>query len=82
MYPEELSTLFEAAREDFESENGQTTNTCLVKIREVINSILLIAPYDQENGNYILVGLVWSTRKYKATHQGDLAFHSSTRTAI
>ena len=79
---EELSTLFEAAREDFEVENGQPTNAYLVKIRAVITSILLLAHYDEENGNHNLVGLAWSTSKYEATHQGHLTFHSPTRPAI
>ena len=79
---EELSTLFEAARENFEVENGQPTDAYLVKIRAFITSILLLAPYDEENRNHNLVGLIWSTSKYMATHQGNLAFHSSTRPAI
>ena len=70
------------AQEDFEVENGQPTDAYLVNIRAVITSILLLAPYDKENGNQNLVGLVWSTRKYKATHQGNLVFHSPTRPAI
>ena len=82
MSPEELSTLFKAAREDFEVENGQPTNAYLVKIRSVITSTLLLAPYYEENGNNNLVGLVCSTIKYKATHQGNLDFHSPTRPAI
>ena len=82
MSPEELSMLLEAAREDFEVKNGQPTDAYLFKIRSVIASILLLAPYDEEHGNHNLVGLVWSTRKYKATHQGNMAFHISTRPAI
>ena len=82
MSPEELSTLLEAAREDFEVKNGQPTNAYLVKIRAVITFILLMAPYDEDNGNHNLVGLVWLTSKYKATHQGNLAFHSPTRPVI
>ena len=79
---EELSTLFEAAREDFEVENGQPTNAYLVKIRAFIPSILLLALYNEENDNHNIVGLVWSTSKYKATHQGNLGFHNPTRPAI
>ena len=82
MSPKELSTLFEAAREDFEVENSQPTDAYLGNIRAVINSILLFAPYEEENGNHNLVGLVWLTSKYKATHQGNLAFHSPTRPAV
>ena len=47
MSPEELSTLFEAAQEYFEVKNGQPTDAYLVKIRSVITSILLLAPYDE-----------------------------------
>ena len=47
-----------------------------------MTSILLLAPYGEENGNHNLVGLVWSTIKYKATHQGNLAFHGPTRPVI
>ena len=82
MSPGEISTLFEAAQEDFKVENGQPTDAYLVKIRVVITSILLLASYDEENGNHNLVGLVWSTRKNKATHQGNLAFCSPTIRAI
>ena len=74
--------LFEAAREDFKVENGQPTDAYLVKIRAVTTPILLLAPYDEVNGNHDLVGLIYLTRKYKATHQGNLAFHSLTRPAI
>ena len=82
MSPEELYTLFKAAREYFEVKNFQPTNAYLVKIRAVITSILLLTPYDEEHGNHNLVGLVWSTSKYKSTHQGNLAFHSPTRPAV
>ena len=82
MSHEGLSTLFEAAREDFEVENGQPNNAYLVNIRSVIASILLLAPYDEEHGNHNIVGLVWSKSKYKATHQGNLAFRSPTRPEI
>ena len=51
-------------------------------IKSVIASILLLTPYDEENGNHNLMGLLWSMVKYKATHQGNLAFHSPTIPAI
>ena len=82
MSPEELPTLFEAAREYFKVKNGQPTDTYLIKIRAVIASILILATYNEEHRNHNLVGLVWSTRKYKATHKGNLDFHSPTRLAI
>ena len=82
MSPEELSTLLEASREDFEVENVQPTDAYLVKIRSVITSNPPLAPYYEENGNQNLVGLVWSTSKYKATHQGNLAVNIPTRPAI
>ena len=82
MSTEEISMLFEATREYFEVENCQSTDAYLAKIRAVITSILLLATYDEENGNHNLVGLVWSTIKYKATHQGNLTFHIPTRPAI
>ena len=82
MSPEELSTLFGVAQEDFEVENGQPNDIYLVEIRSVITSILLLDPYDEDNGNHNLVGLVWSTSKYKATHQGNLVFCSPTRPSI
>ena len=77
-----LSTLFEAAREDFEVENGQPTDAYLVKIRAVLTSVLLLTPYDEEQGKHNLVGLVWLTRKYKSTHQGNLVLHSPTRPVV
>ena len=43
---EEMATLFESARENFEVENGQPTDAYLVKISTVVTSILLLAPYD------------------------------------
>ena len=58
MSPEELSTIFEAAQEDFEVEKCQPTDAYLVKIRAIITSILLNAPYDKNNRNQNLVGLV------------------------
>ena len=83
MAPEELSMLFEAAREAFEDENGQSTDAYLVKIRAALTSIfLLLALHDEVHGYHNLVGLMWSTRKYKSTHQGNLAFHSPTRPAV
>ena len=82
MSPEELFTLFEAARENFDVENGQPTDAYLVKTRAVITSILLLAPYDEENRNHNLVGLIWSTSTYTATHQGNITLHNPTRPEI
>ena len=82
MSPEELSMLFEAAREEFEVENGQPTDAYLVKIQAALTSILLLTLYDGEHGIHNIVGLVWSTSKYKSTHQGNLAFHIPTRPAV
>ena len=82
MSPEELYTLFEAAQEDFEVKNCHPTDAYLVKIRAVITSILLLAPYNEEHGNHNLVSIVCLTSKYKATHQGNLVFHSPTRPAV
>ena len=82
MSSEEPSTFFEATQEDFKVENVQPTDAYLVKIRAVVTSILLLATYDEEHGNHNLFGLVWSTSKYKATYQGNLAFHSPTRPEI
>ena len=81
MLSEELSTLFEAARETFEVENGQPKNAYLVNIRAVITSFLLLAPYDKDKGDHNLVVLIWSTSKYMATHRG-VAFSRPTRPAI
>ena len=81
MSPKELSTLFEAARETFEVEKGQPTDTYLVKIRAVITSILLLSPYDAKKEDHNLVRLVWSTYTYMATH-GGVAFSIPTRPAI
>ena len=63
MSPKQLSTIFEASREEFEVENGQPTDAYLVKIRAVLTSILLLAPYNEEHGNHTISGLVWSTSK-------------------
>ena len=82
MSPEELSALFEAAREEFEVENGQPTDAYLVNIRAVLASIPILATYDEEHGNYNLIGLVYSTSKYKSTHQGNLDFRSPTILAV
>ena len=82
MSPKEISKLFEAAREEFEVENGQPTDVYLVKIRDVTTSILLFAPYNEEHNNQNIVSLMWLTSKYKSTHQGNLPFHSPTRSAV
>ena len=55
MSPEEVSTLFEVAQENFEVENGQPTDAYQVKIKEVITFIILLTPYDEENRNQNLV---------------------------
>ena len=68
MYSEEISTLFEAAQENFEVKPGQPTTAYLVKIRSAITSILLVQPYDEENGDHILLGLIWSSDKYTPSH--------------
>ena len=81
MFTEELSTIFEAARETFKVENGQLTEAHLVKIRAIITSILLLAPYEKEKGDYNIVGLVWSTSKYMDTQMG-ISFSIHTRPAI
>ena len=81
MSPEELSTLFEVARETFEVKNGQPIDAYLVNIREVITYILLLSPYDKFKGDHNIVGLIWLTSKYMATH-GGVAFSIPTRIAI
>ena len=82
MSPKELYTLFEAAREEFEVENGQPTEAYLIKIKVALTSILLLAPYNEEHGNHNLVSLVCLKSKYKSTRQGNLAFHRPTRPAV
>ena len=65
------------ARETSEVKNGQTTDAILFKIRVVIISILLFAPYDEDKGDQNLVGLIWLASKYMATHKG-ISFSSPT----
>ena len=65
-----------------EIKDGQPTDAYLVNIRSVTTSVLLLAPYDEENRNHNLMGLVWSTSKYMETHQRNLAFHIPTRPVI
>ena len=82
---EELSTLFKAAREDFEVENGQPTDAYLFKTKKFTTFILLLAPYDEENGNQHLVGLVWSTERdvensRTPTHHGQVVRPRRVRT--
>ena len=73
--------VFEAARKTFEVKNGQPTDAYLVKIRAFVISILLLAPYEKDKGYPNIVGLIWSTFKYMATH-GGVAFSSPTMLAI
>ena len=65
----------------FEVKNVQLTDTYLVKIRAVITSILLPAPYDKEKGDHNIVGLIFLPSKYMATH-GGVAFPSPARPAL
>ena len=53
----------------------------MVKIRAVFIYILLRALYEDDKGYHNLVGLIWYTYKYRATH-GGIVFSIPMRPAI
>ena len=61
---DEISTLFFKSLENFEPISAQPTDSDLVEICKILSQILLVIPYDEENGIHNLVGLTQDTIMY------------------
>ena len=67
MLPDYISNLFAEAHNKFDPITGQTTDSHLAKLREVLSQILLIVPHNNKNGVHNLVGLI----QYPTTYTSD-----------
>ena len=65
--PDGISTLFAEALDKSGPISGQPTEYHLAELRKLISQILLVIPYDEENGIHNLVSLI----QYTTTHAAD-----------
>ena len=79
MTPEDITTLFATADEDFTAIIGQPEDQHLHALGEVLTPLLLEIPYDSEKGIHNLVALIQDTADYTAEY-GE-AFVRPTRMA-
>ena len=80
MLPDNISSLFYEALENFEPIYDQPTDSHLAKIREVLAQILIVIPYDKENLIHNLVGLIQDPTTYTADY--IIAFARPRKPAI
>lgn len=80
MSPEEISSLFAAALEQFEPVIGQPTDPDLTRLREALIQVLLVIPFDEETGQHNLVGLLLDKADYQALYGAP--FSRPTRPGI
>ena len=71
---DEISTLFFKSLENFEPISGQPTDSDLVEICKILSQILLVIPYDEENGIHNLVGLIQDTTTYATDYTTAFLF--------
>ena len=80
MSPEEISSLFAEALEQFEPIIGQPTDPDLTRLNEALIQVLLVIPYDEVTGTHNLVGLILDEADYKALYTSS--FPIPTRPGI
>ena len=55
---DDVRALFDAARDTFEVEEGQPTESYITKLQETLGGILYTVRYDAEKGDHNLIGIV------------------------
>ena len=70
MTPNEISTNFAEASKRFEPIFGQPSINDLTKLREVLYKLLLIIPFDRQQGTHHLVRPIEADAMYAARHNG------------
>ena len=71
--PEDIVAKFADAIEQFYPIEGQTSDTELTQIREVLAPLLLQIPYDQTEGTHNLIVLIWSVASYTTRYGAEFA---------
>ena len=80
MKPEDVPILFAEMASTFEPISGQTSDSDIVKITEVLSEALYQIPYDGETGVHNLVGLIQDKVSYLADYKA--AFPSQKKPGI
>ena len=62
--PDDVRALFDAARDTFEVEEGQPTESYITKLQETLGGILYTVRYDAEKGEHNLIGIVIDDEDY------------------
>ena len=63
--PEDVRARFDAARETFEVEEGQPTESYITRLQETLNGILFTVRYDADKAEHNLIGIVIDDDDYK-----------------
>ena len=63
--PDDVRALFDAARDTFEVEEGQPTESYITRLQETMAGILYTVRYDAEKGEHNLIGIVIDDEEYK-----------------
>ena len=69
MKPADVSILFADLGSKFEPIIGQSTDSDIVKMREVIYEVLYQTPYDDDKGEHNLVGLIQDKKSYTVEYK-------------
>ena len=77
---EEIRARFDAAREHFDIDDGQPSESYISKIVEELGGILFTIRYDSEKGEDNLIGIVIPQHEY--TIRYNRAFQRPTRPAV
>ena len=68
MMPDDICTLFVKFLNKFEPISGQSTESHLTELREVMPQILLVVLYDGKNGVQNLVGIIQDPTTYTSDY--------------
>ena len=80
MLSDNISTLFDEALNKLERISGHPTDSHLTEICKILSQILLVVPYDEENGVHNLVRNIQDQTTYTAEY--TVAFPRTSKPAI
>ena len=66
--PDDISTLFTKALKKFEPITGHTTDSHFAELRKVMSQIILVIPYNEENGVHKLVSIIQDLTTYTSDY--------------
>ena len=71
MKPEDVTIQFAERTLTFDHISGQPTDSDIVRLMEALAQILLLIPYNEENGIHSLIGLIYSPSAYTSKYNAD-----------